>query len=42
MTPKKPAPDFIRDGNRFSDKNMLDQKDRIRIRFHAVESGSSS
>jgi len=26
MIPKKPAPDLIRGGNRFSDKIMLDQK----------------
>ena len=26
MTPKKPVPDLIRDGNRFSDKIMLQDK----------------
>jgi len=27
MIPKKPVPDLIRDGNRFSDKSMRQEKD---------------
>jgi len=29
MIPKKPAPDLIRGGNRFSDKIMLKQENRL-------------
>jgi len=29
MIPKKPAPDLIRGGNRFSEKIMLQQEDRV-------------
>jgi hypothetical protein len=35
MIPKKPAPDLIRGGNRFSEKFMLKQKSKSAI---AIES----
>jgi hypothetical protein len=31
MIPKKPAPDLIRGGNRFSGKIMLKRKDKRRV-----------
>jgi hypothetical protein len=34
MIPKKPVPDLIRDGNRFSEKIMREQIVRLRIRFN--------
>ncbi len=33
MIPKKPVPDLIRDGHRFSEKIMLKQNVRARLRF---------
>ena len=34
MIPKKPAPDLIRGGNRFSDKIMLKENVRDTCRFN--------
>jgi hypothetical protein len=36
MIPKKPAPDLIRGGNRFSEKIMLKQKPGPALRYSAL------
>jgi hypothetical protein len=38
MIPKKPAPDSIRGGNRFSEKIMLHRETWTMIRFNAIGS----
>jgi hypothetical protein len=36
MIPKKPAPDVIRGGHRFSEKIMLKKLERMAIRLNAI------